>query len=136
MRRSIALLLASVAVAGCAPTDGSAPEAQIAARDGGARQCFQPQRVINFRQGGTQQVYLRVLGGGVFEVSAAGCLDLGSTNAMAISPSIGVSDRLCVGDSAQITVLNPTAAPGACPARVVRSLSGAEVEALPGRQRP
>lgn len=136
MRRSIALSLAAVALAGCAQTDGATPDRRFATTPGGAIQCFQPNRVINFRRGDSQQVYLRVMGGGVFEVSSAGCLDLGSTNAMAISPTIGIGDRLCVGDSARITVLNPSTAMGPCAARVMRSLSEAEIEALPGAQRP
>ncbi|WP_428151787.1 hypothetical protein [Brevundimonas sp.] len=136
MRRSIAVLIALSAVGACAPTEGSTPEAQIATRDGGPRQCFEPGRVINFREGDARQVYLRVLGGGVFEVASTGCLDQGSTNAMAISSTIGINDRLCVGDSARITVLSPSTAMSPCAARVVRSLTEAEIEALPGRQRP
>ena len=136
MRRSIALLLVLTAVAACAPTDGVAPQSRVATADGGARQCFVPRQVINFRQGDTQQVYLRVFGGSVFQLSSAGCFDLDSTNGIAITPSMGISDRLCVGDSARITVSNPTVAQGPCSARVVRSLSEAEIGALPSNQRP
>lgn len=137
MHRSLAIVLAAAAVAGCAPTEGASPNARIATADGGPRQCFEPRRVTNFRRGETdQQVYVRVLGGGVFELASAGCFDLGSTNGLSITPSIGISDRLCVGDGAQISVLNPTIAQGPCSARVVRSLTQTEVEALPGIQRP
>ena len=137
MRRSIAALIALSAVAACAPTEGRTPEGRFATSADGPRQCFEPRRVTNFRRGETdQQVYVRVLGGGVFEIASGGCFDLGSTNGLAITPSIGISDRLCVGDGANITVLNSTAPQGPCLARVVRSLSEAEIEALPGRQRP
>ena len=136
MRRSIAVLIALSAVAGCAPTDGAAPGTQIATRDGGARQCFDPDRVINFRQGEQERLYLRVLGGGVFQVGSSGCFDLGTTSAMAISPSAGINDRLCVGDSARITILSLSSLPGPCFARIERSLTEAEIEALPGRDRP
>ena len=136
MRRSIAVLIALSGIVACAPTDASAPGSQIATRDGGPRQCFEPGRVINFRQGEQERLYLRVLGGGVFQVGSAGCFSLGTTNAMAISPSAGISDRLCVGDSARITILSPSSRPGPCFARIERSLTEAEIEALPGRHRP
>ena len=137
MLRPITVLGALAGIAACAPTDGAQPASSgFATAAGGPTQCFQPDRVINFRQGDTQQVYLRVFGGGVFQVSSAGCLDLGSTNAMSITPSIRNSDRLCVGDSARITVLNPSIAQGPCAARVERSLTQAEIDALPGNQRP
>lgn len=137
MRRSIALLIALSAVAACAPTEGSTPESRIATAADAPRQCFEPRRVTNFRRGATdQQVYVRVLGGGVFEIGSAGCFDLGTTNSLAITPTIGVSDRLCVGDSARLTMANPSLSQGPCAARVVRSLTEAEAEALPGPQRP
>ena len=137
MRRSIAVLIVLSAVAACAPTEFSAPESRIATADNGPRQCFEPRRVTNFRRGETdQQVYVRVLGGGVFEIASAGCFDLGSTNGLALTPTIGISDRLCVGDGARITLLNSTASQSPCLARVVRSLSEPEIEALPGTQRP
>ncbi len=136
MRRSIALFLLAASVAACAPTGQTSPDRQVAARAGGPMQCFQANRVINFRGGDSQSLYVRVLGGGVFEVTSAGCPDLESTNAMALTPTIGIGDRLCVGDSARITILNPSTAISPCPARIVRSLSEAEVDALPGAQRP
>jgi len=137
MHRSIALLIALSTVAACAPTEGSTPESRFATAESGPRQCFEPGRVINFRRGATdQQIYVRVLGGGVFEIGSAGCFDLGTTNSLAITPAIGVSDRLCVGDSARVTIMNPTISQGPCAARVVRSLTGAEIEAMPRAQRP
>lgn len=138
MRRSIFLLLALSGLAACAPTDGAERSPPgFATSAGGPVQCFQPDRVINFTRGANpQQVNLRVLGGAVFQVSSAGCLDLGSTNAMAISPTIGIGDRLCVGDSARITVLNPSISQSPCAARVERSLTAAEIEALPANHRP
>lgn len=136
MRRPIALLLALIGLAACAPT-GADTSPGLGTSAGGPRQCFEPARVINFTRGANpQQVNLRAFGGAVFQVNSAGCLDLARTNAMAITPTIGVSDRLCVGDSARITVLNPSISQGPCAARVERSLTAAEIEALPGNQRP
>ena len=138
MRYALPVLSAVAVLAGCAPTDGArTASSRLATSAGGPAQCFQPDRVVNFTRGeGSQQVNLRTLGGGVFQVSTSGCLDLGSTNAMTITPSIGIGDRICVGDGARITVLNASYAPGPCAARVERSLTQAEIDALPGRQRP
>lgn len=137
MRRSIAALIVLSAVAACAPTEGGTPDARFATAADRPRQCFEPSRVTNFRRGQTdQQIHVRVLGGGVFELASGGCFDLGTANGLAISPTIGISDRLCVGDGARVTVLNSTASRGPCQARIVRSLSEAEIEALPSRQRP
>jgi len=136
MPRLVAVLASAVVLASCAPAGTGAPGVQAATGDHTLRQCFQPQRVINFRQGEAQQVNLRVLGGDVYQISSAGCQDLGSTNGLTITPATGVGDRLCVGDTARITVLNPTFPQGACLARIDRVLTRAEVEALPSRQRP
>lgn len=138
MRRTIALVFVVASLAGCAPTDGTQPSRPgFATSAGGPVQCFQPDRVVNFTRGShSQQVNLRVLGGAVFQVSSAGCLDVASTNALSIRPTIGVGDRLCVGDSARVAVLNSSSNQGPCIARVERSLTAAEIEALPGNQRP
>lgn len=138
MRRSI-ILLAAVAVAGvagCAPTDGAAPGSGIGTADGGARQCFQPDRIVNFTRGETEQVNIRVLGGGVFSIRSGGCLDLGTANAIVVTPASGIGSQVCVGDSVRVGVPQARFGPDQCMARVERSLTEAEVEALPSRQRP
>ena len=136
MRRSIALLIALSAVAACAPTGDAAPGSQIGTPGGGARQCFQPDRITNFTRGDDEQVYVKVLGGGVFAIRSGGCPDVGTTNSLSISPATGVGGQLCVGDSARIVLPNARFGPDQCLARVERSLTAAEVEALPGPQRP
>lgn len=136
MRRSIALLVVLSGVAACAPTEGAAPGSGIGRPDGGARQCFQPDRITNFTRGETEQIYVKVLGGGVFALRSGGCPDLGNSNALLITPATGVGSQVCVGDSARITVPGTSFGPNQCLARVERSLTEAEVEALPGRQRP
>ncbi|WGM29987.1 DUF6491 family protein [Brevundimonas sp. NIBR11] len=135
MRRSITVLLFATAVAGCAPTDGPAPSPRFTSVNGQPVQCFQPARIQNFRTEGQQRLYVRALGGAVFELSSAGCFDLGTANTLAITPSVGIADRLCVGDGARIALSNSTGQ-GPCYARVVRSLTAAEIEALPSRSRP
>ena len=129
------VIVVATGLAGCAPIEGAAG-LRTAAADRPERQCFLPRQVVNFRSDGAQSVYLRALGGDVFEVSSAGCLDLTSSNALSITPSMGISDRLCVGDGARIAVQNPTIGQGPCQARVVRKLTVAEIEALPPGNRP
>lgn len=136
MRRSIALLLALSGLAACAPTEGAAPGARFRATADEPARCFQPDRVINFARGDTQQVHVRLLGGGVFAIRGGGCPDVGSATAFALTPAAGVGSRICVGDSVRITVPDNRFGPDQCLARVERSLTPAEVEALPANQRP
>ena len=136
MRRSLVLILAGASVAACAPATATAPGAQAGAARTDARPCFQPARITNFTQTDTQGVYVKVMGGGVFELSSAGCPDLGRGLSLVIVPSIGSGDRLCVGDSARVAAPDGSFGPQRCLARVERALTAAEVEALPSRQRP
>ncbi|MFC5344117.1 hypothetical protein ACETK8_18750 [Brevundimonas staleyi] len=138
MRRSIALLaaLATTAVAGCAPTEGTAPGARIGTPGGGARQCFQPDRIVNFTRGETEQVNVRLLGGGVFSIRTGGCPDVATANALAVTPATGIGSQVCVGDSVRVALPGARFGPNQCLARIERSLTEAEVGALPSRQRP
>lgn len=134
MRRLAILTTAALTLSACAPTGMTGSESPSA--DSGARACFRPQQVVNFRAGDAQNVYLRALGGDVFELRSAGCLDIERSNSLAVTPAAGFTSRLCVGDSARILVRDATVRQGPCSARVTRRLTEAEVEALPSRQRP
>ncbi len=136
MRRSIALLSVLSCVAACAPTGGAAPGGRFQTANDEPARCFQQDRVINFTRGETQQVYVRVLGGDVFAIRGGGCPDVGSANSFSLTPAAGVGNRMCVGDSVRIAVPDTRFGPDQCLARVERSLTPAEVEALPGIQRP
>lgn len=136
MRGSIAFILAAAGLAACAPTQEAAPGSQAATSGGSARQCFAPDRTTSFSRGGTDWIYVRAVGGGVFSVRAVGCPDVSSSPALLLSPTIGVSNRLCVGDSARITVANSSFGPPQCIARIEQSLTEAEIQALPSNQRP
>lgn len=135
MRLALATLAAVSVLAGCAPTGAGRPGSGTETPDRAVRQCFRPDQVINFRQGEAQALNLRILGGEVFEVRSAGCLDLDRSNAVAILPGVGTG-RLCVGDSARIIVQDPTISQGPCLARITRALTPAQIEALPSRRRP
>ncbi len=134
MRRLVILSAATFALTACAQT--GTPGSAGSSDDRAASACFRPQQVINFRAGEAQNVYLRALGGEVFELRSAGCLDLERSNALSVTPAAGFSNRLCVGDSAEIQVRDATIRQGRCSARVTRRLAEAEVEALPSRYRP
>ncbi len=128
------ILTAALVLTACAPMDG-APGGAIADRDRTPQSCFVPSQVVNFRTGRNDALYLRTTRRDVFEVSAGGC-DLDASYGFVITPTAGVSDRLCVGDGARILPSHPTYLQGPCLARIIRSLTPAEVEALPERDRP
>ncbi|MBX9616649.1 MAG: hypothetical protein K2X25_13720 [Caulobacteraceae bacterium] len=136
MSRLVALLTAAVTLSACAPVSTGGSDVTAAAGERAPRQCFQARQIINFREGDAQQIRLRILGGEVFELASAGCWELGSAMALGVTPASGGSDRLCVGDTARITVANAPLPQGPCLARITRVLTPAEVEALPSRQRP
>ncbi|WP_396594408.1 DUF6491 family protein [Brevundimonas sp. R86498] len=129
-----AVLLATLAA--CAPAAPGGSSALSAASDRAPRQCFQARQIINFREGDDQQIYLRVLGGEVFALASVGCWDLAGANALSVTPAIGGSDRMCVGDTAEIAIANASLPRGPCRARIDRVLTEAEITALPSRQRP
>lgn len=135
MAHRLVVIAGALALAACAPTEGAAPGAQSASADA-PRTCFLPQQITNYRSARNRTVYVRTIGDDVFEIDAAGCFDLDASFGLAITPSFGVNDRLCVGDGARITLSSPSAGQNPCMARVVRSLTPEEVAALPGRDRP
>lgn len=129
-------LLAAVSAVGlnaCAPTpapdmDG-APQAE--------HQCFDADRVNNFRVTRDQTLYVRELGDKVFELQTAGaCTELDSTFGIALVPGTGSVSRLCTGDWANVLVRGQTRGTGPCRARVVGMLTDEQVAALPDRDRP
>jgi len=114
-----------------------APGPDMVMTDGTERACFMSDRIINFRAGQSPSLYVKALGGDVFELQSTGyCRDLDSSNSIGFSPLTGSSERTCVGDSIDINVSVAGASSNRCRARVVRKLSEEEVAALPSRYRP
>ena len=125
----------STLLAACAPTTERA-EGEIPAR---ARQCFNIQQVDNFRQGRTDQVFLRVGRNDVYELNAAGgCVDLDFAFRLAIVPDMGGigSSRLCTDDWARVIVPGSTSPASTCRVRVSRKLTEEEIAALPRSHAP
>ncbi|WP_420477890.1 DUF6491 family protein [Brevundimonas sp. FT23028] len=126
---------AALMIASCAPT-ASTDGASATPR---ARECFSVQQVTNFRQGRSNEVYLRVGRDDVYELSAAGgCRDLDFANRMAILPDFGGvgGSRLCTTDWARLVVPGSTSAAEVCRVRISRKLTAEEIAALPGAYRP
>lgn len=136
MHRSLAIVAALTAVAGCAPTGETGPGQGMGPSDRGGRQCFDPSRIVNFAAGDVQRLYVRTMNGEVFRINSASCVDTGLTPSLSITPTDGIGSRLCEGDGVEIAVPNPSFGPGRCRAQVDRVLTQAEVAALPGRERP
>ena len=121
--------------ASCAPVAGG--DMAVAAPTP-ARQCFSVRQVDNFKQGRSDQVFLRVGRSDVYELAAVGgCPDMDFANQMALIPDGGmVSARLCTDDWARIVVPGSTAQTSVCRVRVSRKLTAEEIAALPPRHRP
>lgn len=131
---------ASVILTACAPTSEST--VQTASGVEPARRCFSTSQVQNFRQGGMNEIYLRVGRSDVYRLDAVGgCGGLDFTNSLAIvsdlgGGSLGGGSRVCTDDNVRIIVPGSNAFGGACRARVSQKLTAEEVAALPTRERP
>lgn len=134
----LAGLGASAVLAACAPTAEPGPQASTGVEP--ARSCFNTLQVQNFRQGGPEQLYLRVGRDGVYRLDAVGgaCNDLDFANRLALAPDLGGAggDRVCSDDTVRVVVPGSTTAVSVCRVRISRRLTPAEVAALPERQRP
>ena len=130
------LVLASgLGLSACAPTSDHSMTADSAERT--PRQCFDTDRVINFRSDQEHTLYVRAANRDVYELQTGGpCRELETTIGIVLQPSAGGFNRLCIGDWANVGVAGSTSLSGRCRARVVRALTEAEVEALPSRVRP
>ena len=137
MRSSILACLGLTATAlltvSCAPTTTGSESADAAPL---ARQCFNVQQVTNFRQGGVNQIFLRVGRDDVYEMSGAACRDLDFANRMAILPDFGSSSRLCTSDWARVVVPGSASPTEVCRVRIARKLTAEQVAALPSAHRP
>lgn len=129
------IAIAAVSLAACAlSTELAATRA--ASADGPAR-CFRTDDIRNFRAADTTDLYIRTLRDGVYQIrTSGGCWDMDSALALAVTPALGGSSNICVGDP--VNVLVPGGAPGrgVCRGTVSKSLTAEEVAALPSRARP
>ena len=121
-----ALMLA----ASCAP----GPDTAMNARSSDT--CFMSDRIINFRAGQSPSIYVKALGGDVYEIQTTSyCSGIESANTLAFTPLVGSSARTCVSDSLSVDV-SVAGSSNRCRARVVKKLTEEEVAALPSRYRP
>lgn len=129
---SLFLVGSLVAITACAPLPEGGGSASRT-----PRVCFNPDQIINFRQGDSQSIFVRARTSEVFEIRAYGyCPDLETANSIRISGVSGVPSRLCTGDTANVVPSASISSSVGCSARVDRRLTEAEIAALPDRQRP
>lgn len=132
MRQSLLVLVPVVGLmAGCAASPAAAP----VRAESPQRQCFFQQQVENFRSGMSSTLYLKVRGSGVYELTTAGDCDLGNAVQLAIVAEMG-SSRLCTDDWVTLGTPARGGPPQTCRAFIEKTLSDAEVAALPARYRP
>ena len=134
MSRAYPFLIAAAgatALAACAPMapgDG-APTASRGS------QCFYTDQVDNFR-GNNQTLYVRARNNDVFELKTLGyCADIDFAFGIGFVPDASLS-RLCTGDFSRILVSGGPTPRQPCRVQVVKTLTEAEVTALPTRDRP
>lgn len=137
MRRLTLPLLAALSLAACAPVAPGSEQQSAAATARTPRQCFDVDRIQNFRSDGDDVLYVRTNNNRVYALTpSAGCQDLQDAMGIALLPG-GGPDRICDGDWVHVAIqgaVSPSAA--SCRARVDRQLTEAEIEALPTRLRP
>jgi Family of unknown function (DUF6491) len=125
---------AALSLSACAPAATTAAAAE--GKTSTAR-CFRTDNIRNFRVDRQSDLYIRSLRDDVFLINTAGgCHDLDSAISIAVTPTAGGSDNVCVGDSVHVLVPGSSFGPGACRAFVTKSLNAEEVAALPSRARP
>jgi len=128
-----ASVLAASSLAACAP----AANTTTAATDGKVARCFRTDSVRNFRADRSTDLYIRSLRGDVFHINTSGgCTDLDSAISIAVLPTGGGSDTVCVGDPVRILVPDASMGRGVCRGFVNKSLDAEEIAALPDRVRP
>lgn len=132
MSRTPLLLIAAVgviALPACAPT----PKTDAVSSSDSNRQCFQPNKVENFR-GNNQTFYLRTQDNDVFQLNTIGyCSEGDFTLSISFEQVLG---RICTGDTAHINMIGGVSPRTYCRAQVVKKLTEAEIAALPARDRP
>jgi hypothetical protein len=99
--------------------------------------CFRTDSIRNFSANRQSDLYVRSLRNDVFLINTSGgCPDLDLATSIAVTPTMGGSDNVCVGDTVHVLVPGSSIASGACRAFVTKSLNADEIAALPSRDRP
>jgi Family of unknown function (DUF6491) len=130
----VASTAATLSLSACAP---AATTAAVAEGETSTARCFRTDNIRNFRVDKQSDLYIRSLRDDVFLINTAGgCPDLDSAISIAVTPTVGGSDNVCVGDSVHVIVPGSSFGSGTCRAFVTKSLNAEEVAALPSRARP
>lgn len=131
MLRIVAPLTVLIALAGCAPSPGSAAGAVE------SRRCFPSGGAYNISRAGSVPVYLRVMTGQTLEVSAdERCVQAGTNSGNKVLPLGPENASFCVGDEVSLDVVSPSVIARTCRAAIIRVVPEDEVAGLANRVRP
>ncbi len=126
--------VAALSLSACAPAATTAAGVE---GDASTARCFRTDSIRNFRVDRQSDLYIRSLRDDVFLINTAGgCTDLDSAMSIAVTPTIGGPDNVCVGDTVRVLVPNSSIGSGPCRAFVTKSLNAEQIAALPSRARP
>ena len=130
---SAAGAVAALSLSACAP----ATTATATGEQASTARCFRTDSIRNFRVDRQSDLYIRSQRDDVFLINTSGgCTDLDSALSIAILPTTGGSDTVCVNDPVRIIAPGSSFGSGSCRAFVTKSLTAEEVAALPDRARP
>ena len=125
---------AAFCLTACAPS--ATTTATTTGEQASTARCFRTDGIRNFRVD-RSDLYVRSLRDDVFLINTSGgCTDLDSALSIAIVPTSGGSDNVCVGDPVRVVAPGSSFGSGACRAFVTKSLTEEDVAALPSRARP
>lgn len=127
-----ALPVMALSLAACAPT--SSPSSDNPSLTS-ARRCILHSQVQGFTEK-NEVVYLQGPGKSVFQLEPTSfCSELDTTMQLGLVAERG-SHQICVGDWITLVAPYSTATTLPCRVRIVRSLSAAEIAAMPEKDRP
>lgn len=127
-----ALPVLALSLSACAPTSAPSTESPSSVS---ARRCILHSQVQSFTEK-NEVVYLHGPGKSVFQLEPASfCPELDTTMQLALVPQRG-THQVCVGDWITLVAPYSTATTLPCRVRIVRSLSPADIAAMPEKDRP
>lgn len=127
MKAALALAVAGIAAAACAPMDGSMNSAS-----NDVARCLRTADVDNFRVVSSQQAYVHSRRGGAFRLDAAPNCFEPSTTGVVVEPYVAASPEMCAGDQVRTRTQMTSGPPRTCVARIEGPITDGAVSGLPG----
>lgn len=130
----IILAGAVLSMAACAPSTQGAGATSDRAE---AARCFRIDDIRNFRAANMTDLYVRTSRDKVYQITTTGgCWNMDNALALSITPTLGGSSNVCLGDMVNVFVPGGMPGSGRCRGTVTKSLTPDEVAAMPSRSRP